>query len=153
MVVGVLAEPRRRLRCTHQGRSGAVGGSGLSEPVARIGDKAASFDELVERGDVGAVSDGCVRNPEGGRQVKDVVDAVLAHPPVDLLRVNVGLFGDGQLRLFVDPLFVANHGAQVEPLLCGAASQCHQTVGRGSDPGNGEAPNVTERSVQRIVKE
>ena len=151
-MVGVLAEPGSRLRCTHQRRSRAVGRSRLREPIARIGDERASFDELVERGDVGAVSDRRVRDAEGGGQVKNVVDAVLAHPLVDLFGVDVGLFGDGKFRLLVDPLFVADHGAQVEPLLCGATSQRHQAVGRRCHAGDGEATTVAKRSAQCVIE-
>ena len=66
VVVGVFTEPRGRLRCARQRRGGAIGRAGLGEPVAWIGHERAALDELVERGDVGAVSDRRVGNPERG---------------------------------------------------------------------------------------
>ena len=52
--------------------------------------------------------------------------------------------------LFVDPLVVSGHRAQVEPLLRGAATQRHQPVGGRRDARNREPATVAERTAQRI---
>ena len=43
-------------------------------------DERLPFPEVLERGDVGAVGDRCVRDPEGRRQIEDLLDGVVRDP-------------------------------------------------------------------------
>ena len=129
----------------------AVGRPGCVNPSRGLATNAPRSTNWSNDGDVGAVADRRVRDAEGGGQVEDVVDAVLAHPLVDLLGVDVGLLGDGELRLLVDPLVVADHGAQVEPLLRGATSERRPGRRRAvATPGMVSRRRVAERSAQHV---
>jgi len=116
--------------------------TGLLVTVARVGYKRPSLLEVVQVGDVRAIGHWRIRNPEGGGDVADLRHRLAAYPGIDLLGLLIGLFGDRQRRILVDPVLVAGHRAQIKPLLCGSASDIDQSVFGFGDPGHGDLAGV-----------
>ena len=63
---------------------------------------------------------------------------------------RLGELADADRRGGVDPLRVAHHGAQVEPLLCGAAPEGHKPVLGGGDAGLEQRALGPPGPVQRL---
>ena len=147
---GVLTQPRRRLRLAELRGPHPVGVARLLEAVAWIAHKRAPLLEVVQRCDVGAVGNRRVGNSERRCEFADLVDRVALDPRVDLVGVDVGLLGDRQRRFLVDPLRVADHRAQVEPLLRGPAPEVHQTVLRLGHTRHGESPGVSPGAAEHF---
>ena len=139
---GVFAEPRSRLRRAKLRGMHPVRVAGLGETVTGIGDERAALRKWSSSAMFAPLADRRVGNPECPREIADFVDGLAVEPRVDLGGVLVGLLGDRQRRVLVDPLRVADHRAQVEPLLGGAASDVHQTVFGGRDPRHGELARI-----------
>ena len=106
---------------------------------------------MVQSFDVGTVGHGGVGDAEGGRQVADLVNGLLAHPRVEFLGLLVGLLGDRQRRVLVDPVVVSGHRTQVEPLLGSAATDVDETVLGAGDAGNRQTTRVAPGPAQHLV--
>jgi hypothetical protein len=150
VVLGVLAEARGGLRRPYQLRPGAVRRGGLGEAVARIGDERTALDEVVEGFDIGAVGNRSVGDPKRRGKIADLIDGLALDPGVQLVGLLIGLFGDRQWRLLVDPLLMPGHRTQVEPLLCGAAADVDQTVFGPGDAGHRESTRVTPWPAEHL---
>ena len=112
--------------------SSRYGPAGCRNSVRRVAAEHPALAEVLKLGDGGAAADRRVGDAEGRGQVPDVRDRAVGDPFAQLRCVPLGELADADRRGGVDPLRVAHHGAQVEPLLCGAAPEGHQTVlGRG----------------------
>ena len=151
VVLGVFAEARRRLRCTKPRRLHPIRRPGLGKAVPRIRDERPARHEMVEGFDVGAVGDRGVGNPERRREIADLVDGLALDPGIQFAGLLVGLLGDRQRRLFVDPVLMAGHRAQVEPLLRGAAADVDQAVFGPRDAGHGKPARVAPWPAQHFV--
>ena len=151
VVLGVFAEARRGLRRAQLGGLHAIRRAGLSKAVTRIGDERTARLKVVERFDVGAVGNWGVRNPERRREIADLVDGLALDPCVEFVGILVGLLGDRQRRLLVDPVLMSGHRAQVEPLLRGAAADVDQAVLGPRDARHGQPAGVAPRPAEHLV--
>ena len=109
-----VAQPGRRGRVGQERRIEAVRAAGLVEAVPRVGDERAAGDDVVGRGDRGAVADRRVRDAERRSELEHLGGGVLGHPGRDV-GLEVGPLGEELAVL--GPLGVADHRAEVEPLL------------------------------------
>ncbi|CAG6877351.1 hypothetical protein PICSAR10_01449 [Mycobacterium avium subsp. paratuberculosis] len=150
VALGVLTEARRRMRRAQLRRVHPVGVSRLQEAVARIAHEGPALTELIERRDIRPVGHRGVRDAEGRCQFPDFFDGSAGHPREDLVGVDVGQLGDRQRRVLVDPLRVTHHGAQVEPLLGGAAADVHQAVLGLRHARHGRPPGVTPGPAEHL---
>ena len=146
---GVLAQPRRRAGRSEDGRAQPVRRPGVRGPVAGVGDEGAPLLEVGEGRDVRAVGDRCVRDAEGRRLVEDLVDGVAADPLVDGRRQRRAV--QEELRV-LGPLGVADHHAEVEPLLAGAAPQPDQPVTRRTDAGRRDEAAAAHGAAELVVE-
>jgi hypothetical protein len=96
ILLGVLAEPRRRLRRTKTCGLHAVRVAGLTEPVAGVCHERPARLEMVQRIDVRAVGHRRIGDPERRGQVPDLIDGVVGDPGAELAGLLVGLLGDRQ---------------------------------------------------------
>ena len=120
------------------------------EVAAWTAHERAAFGEVFQCFDVGAVGDRRVGDPERRCEFPDLVAQVGLDPGVDVLGVDVGLLGDGQRRLLIDPLRVTDHRAQVEPLLRGSASEVDETVLGLGHPRHREPPRVSPGPAEHL---
>src|SRR5258707_10751817 len=126
VLLGVLAEAGRRLGRAQLSTLHAIRRTWLSKAVARIRYERPAGLEVVEGFDVGAVGDWGIGDTERGRQFTDLIDGLALDPGVEFVGLLVGLLGDRQRRLLVDPILMSGHRAQVEPLLRGATPDVDQ---------------------------
>ena len=150
-MVGVLAEARGGLWWPQRRGRHAVGVGRLGEPVARIDHERFAGDEVIQPFHVGTVGHRGVGDAERGGQVPDLIDGLLTNPRIELVGLLVGLLGDRQRRILVDPVIVTGHRTQVEPLLGSAATDVDQTVLGEGDAGHRQASRVAPGPAQHLV--
>ena len=154
--------PRRAISSmeSRPSRGAAVGRSKAScaEPEGRsrirgaipwVDNEGLPLSEMLDGGDIRAVGDRCVRDPEGRREVEHLLDGVRADPPVDGRPERRAI--EKELRI-LHPLRVFDHGAEVEPLLPGAAPEADQPVARCPDARRRHESLLPHRAAELVVE-
>ena len=104
---------------------------------------------MLELRDVRSIGERCIRNAKGRRQVEHLFDGVVGDPGLDGRSQRRPIEKEGGI---LHPLGVFDHGAEVQPLLTGPASEADEPVTGGPDTWGGDESASPHRPAELIVE-